>query len=224
MATLSDLKEPFDPSDIEWRIAQRGERDGKPWAKVLAYVTNRAIMERLDEIVGPQCWKNEFKQLPGAFLCGLSIKVGDEWITKWDGAQESQIEATKGGLSGAMKRAAVQWGIGRYLYNLEGGFADVSTNGKHYAAKDTRNNHKAFKWNPPTLPEWALPTRKETIRDKQTIIYQNIKSLLENAAAIGEVETVWKQHLADVAELPEAGRKKLEQVFDARCEEFKAAS
>ncbi len=35
------------------------------------------------------------------------------------GCRETQVEAVKGGRSGAMKRAAVQWGIGRYLYNLE---------------------------------------------------------------------------------------------------------
>ena len=45
---------------------------------------------------------------------------------KWDAAENTQVEAVKGGRSGAMKRAAVQWGIGRYLYNLEEGFAQTS--------------------------------------------------------------------------------------------------
>jgi hypothetical protein len=58
MAILSDLKEPFEIHEIEWRIAQRGEKNGTPWAKVLAYVTNRAIMDRLDNVVGPQNWRN----------------------------------------------------------------------------------------------------------------------------------------------------------------------
>ncbi|WP_263317101.1 Rad52/Rad22 family DNA repair protein, partial [Enterobacter hormaechei] len=62
----------------------------------------------------------------GGVECGISIKVEGEWITKWDAAENTQVEAVKGGRSGAMKRAAVQWGIGRYLYNLEEGFAVVS--------------------------------------------------------------------------------------------------
>ena len=40
-----DLNEPFPVEDIEWRIQQSGDKNGKPWAMVLAYVTNRAIME-----------------------------------------------------------------------------------------------------------------------------------------------------------------------------------
>ncbi|WP_348260526.1 Rad52/Rad22 family DNA repair protein, partial [Salmonella enterica] len=59
--------------------------------------------------------------------CGISIKIGSEWVSKWDAAENTQVGAVKGGRSGAMKRAAVQWGIGRYLYNLEGGFAQISS-------------------------------------------------------------------------------------------------
>jgi len=53
-----------------------------------------------------------------------------------------------------MKRAAVQWGIGRYLYNLEEGWADVHPGG-NYSGKTPDN--KWFKWSPPQLPKWAVP-------------------------------------------------------------------
>ncbi|MDM8538552.1 Rad52/Rad22 family DNA repair protein, partial [Desulfobacterales bacterium HSG17] len=126
------------------------------WAMVLAYVTNRAIMDRVDWAVGPESWKNEYKAGPeGGTLCGLSIKVGNEWITKWDGAENTNIEAVKGGLSGAMKRSAVQWGIGRYLYKLEATFAIITQNGKFYQ-KEKKNQYPSFKWNPPKLPDWAV--------------------------------------------------------------------
>ena len=39
------------------------------------------------------------------------------WISKSDGADDSNIEGAKGGLSDAFKRAAVKFGIGRYLYH-----------------------------------------------------------------------------------------------------------
>lgn len=157
-ATWAALAAPFPAEDIEWRIAERGNGNGKQWAKVLAYVTNRAIMQRLDEVMGPENWQNEFKHIDGAFLCGISLRIDNEWVTKWDGAQESQIEATKGGISGAMKRAAVQWGIGRYLYNLESGWANIHPSGKHYAGRDQKKNLDAMKWDPPQLPAWALPS------------------------------------------------------------------
>lgn len=150
---------PFPSEDIEWRIQQAGKSGEKIWAKVLAYVTNRAIMKRLDEVCGKAGWRNEYRDIPnnGGVECGISIKVEGEWITKWDAAENTQVEAVKGGRSGAMKRAAVQWGIGRYLYNLEEGFATVSTqraNGYHYARSKEVGT---FYWQPPALPAWALP-------------------------------------------------------------------
>ena len=50
---LNNLRIPFPEEDIEWRIQQSGLSNGMPWALVLAYVTNRAIMDRLDDVVGP---------------------------------------------------------------------------------------------------------------------------------------------------------------------------
>ena len=47
---FEQLREPFPPHDIQWRIGQKS-KDGKK-AMVLPYVTNRAIMERLDKVVG----------------------------------------------------------------------------------------------------------------------------------------------------------------------------
>ncbi|VTM70315.1 DNA damage response protein A [Raoultella planticola] len=125
---LELLDSPFPAQDIEWRIQQAGKNNSGIWVKVLAYVTNRAIMKRLDEVCGKSGWCNEYRDIPnnGGVECGLSIKVDDEWITKWDAAEKTQVEAVKGGRSGAMKRAAVQWGIGRYLYDIDVGFATVS--------------------------------------------------------------------------------------------------
>ena len=53
------------------------------------YVTNRAIMGRLDDVVGAENWYNEFKPWHGAGgkeaqLCGISIRYGEGFITKWD--------------------------------------------------------------------------------------------------------------------------------------------
>ena len=166
---LSKLKDYFEPSDIEWRLQQCGKtKDGKIWGMALAYVTNRAIMNRLDEVCGPENWKNEFKAAPdGGILCGISIKVGDEWVTKWDGAENTDIEAVKGGLSGAMKRAAVQWGIGRYLYKLEESWINANENG---AYRGKTKDGTTFRWDAPTLPAWALPkgTKSESHSEPKT--------------------------------------------------------
>lgn len=159
------LTAPFPAEDIEWREQRNGVKNGKPWTIVLAYVTNRAIQNRLDDVVGPASWKNEFTPGPGGgVLCGISIHIDGEWVTKWDGADNTDIESVKGGLSDAMKRAAVQWGIGRYLYRLEANFAVIDERGNHRgiaygsdADRKARKNPVYFRWNPPPLPPWALP-------------------------------------------------------------------
>lgn len=146
----TDLAAPFSNIDLEWRIQRSGDKNGKVWAICIPYVTNRAIMERLDKILTPAGWKNEFTTGPhGGVLCGISILVEGAWVTKWDGAENTNIEAVKGGLSGAMKRAAVQWGMGRHLYDIPESFADITESGTY---RGKIKNGRDFRWNPPKLP------------------------------------------------------------------------
>ena len=142
---MAKLAEPFLPEEIEWRVGvtNKDKTKGLP----LAYITNRAIQNRLDEVFGCFGWRNEYREWKvNAQICGLSVRYNDEWITKWDGADDSNMEAVKGGLSDAMKRAAVQWGIGRYLYSLENEWVAIKPRGGSYVIADI-----------PRLPEWALP-------------------------------------------------------------------
>jgi hypothetical protein len=175
---LKKLKEPFNESDIEWRVQNCGEKKGKIWALVLAYITNRAIMDRLDNVVGAFNWKNEFVKAPnGGLICRLSIKNSNgEWVTKEDGADNTDIEEVKGGLSSAMKRAAVHWGIGRYLYKLENNFAIISDNGK-YTAKT--KNGQYFKWDPPQLPVWATQKKENKKYDELEVLKKYPKTKKE---------------------------------------------
>lgn len=159
MTIQEQLEKPFRANEIEWRVQQCGISNNKPWAKVLCYVQNRAIQQRLDDIFTPFGWKNEF--IPWrdeGQLCGISIYDSDkkEWITKWDGAEETDIEEMKGGLSNSMKRAAVQWGIGRYLYKLEATFAECSLEKKAGWIQAKTKDGKEIYWTPPELPEWAV--------------------------------------------------------------------
>jgi len=99
-------------------------------------------------------------------------------VTKWDGADNTDIESVKGGLSDSMKRAAVQWGMGRYLYALDEGWADCSTTKQsgpewHWMAAKS-GKYGAFYWRAPELPQWALPesvkakTRRSTPNTPET--------------------------------------------------------
>lgn len=149
MNVMEKLQAPFSPDEIEWRVGSTTADKTKGLA--LAYVTNRAIQNRLDNIFGPFGWRNEFKSWGDkSQLCGISIKDPEagEWITKWDGAENTDYEPTKGGLSDSMKRAACQWGIGRYLYKLDSVWVPIKQQGKSYVIEKGKE---------PNLPTWALP-------------------------------------------------------------------
>jgi hypothetical protein len=139
------LAAPFHPEDLEWRAGATNADKTK--ALALAYITSRAVMDRLDEVIGPENWHDEYRPGPdGGVICGLSLRIEGEWITKWDGAENTDFEAIKGGLSDAFKRAGYKWGIGRYLYRLESAWVPCEQHGKTVSLKST-----------PPLPSWALP-------------------------------------------------------------------
>jgi len=165
------LSLPFSEEDLEWKISPGGcgyQRDGvKIYAKVLTYVTNRAIQDRLDLVLGVGNWKCRYRELQsGSFLCGISLRIEGEWVEKWDGADKTDIEATKGGISNASKRTGSVWGIGRYLYDLPDQWANVGASndyvnfkyaGKFFKDKKTKNDPVYFRWNPPKLLKKFLP-------------------------------------------------------------------
>ena len=142
------LAEPFDPAEIKWRAGSTSEKNNQVRAMALAYIEARTAMDRLDNVVGAGNWKDQYVPGPSGegIICGVSILIGGEWITKWDGAENTDFEAIKGGLSDAFKRACVKWGIARYLYRLPTKWVDATKKGKFVAID-----------NPPPLPDWALP-------------------------------------------------------------------
>lgn len=163
------LQAPFEESDIKWRVQQAGiPSSGKPYVMAIPYVSNRAIQKRLDEVFGPFGWENAYMPTPDGkgYLCGITIHGEKRSVTKWDGAEYTNIEPLKGALSDSMKRSAVQLGIGRYLYNLEMQFAiceivqyqrDAVNCHIHYVDKKQRSGKTFISWHNPPLPKWAIP-------------------------------------------------------------------
>lgn len=113
---LKALAAPFPQDRISWRAGMA--TNGK--ALALAYIDARDVQDRLDTVCGPENWQNRYTHATDKkTVCEIGIRISGEWIWKADGAGDSDIEAEKGALSDAFKRAAVKWGIGRYLYDLD---------------------------------------------------------------------------------------------------------
>lgn len=134
---LQDLHKPFPANEIEWRVGSTSNDKSKGLA--LAYLTARHIMERLDDVCGPANWSDRYEFHGTRTVCYLSIRIGDEWVTKADGAGDSDVEAEKGAISDALKRAAVKWGIGRYLYSMENIWVQIEQAGRSYKIKDSEH-------------------------------------------------------------------------------------
>lgn len=160
---IDKLKAPFKEKEIEWRVQSCGiNKDGRSWVKVLAYVTARAIQNRLDEVFGIDGWKVEYRtgSNDNNIICRLSFwsDKRNEWIYKEDGCSETQVEPFKGGISGALKRTAASGlSIGRYLYYLDETFAECKLEIEKGWNKCKTKDNKIIYWKTPTLPNWALP-------------------------------------------------------------------
>jgi Rad52/22 family double-strand break repair protein len=139
------LSRPFQPAEVKFKPAMvSGNR-----ALALAYVDARVIQDRLDEVLGVDGWQDDYECLPdGSVVCRLRLRLGDEWITKVDvGGPSEQPDGgdrLKAAFSDALKRAAVKFGIGRYLYRLPSQWLDYDSQRRQFLKT-------------PVLPKWAFP-------------------------------------------------------------------
>lgn len=108
------LAAPFSEDEIEF--LPRAQSNGK--ALGLAYIDARTVMNRLDAVVGPANWSFDFDPVTpdGKMVKGRLTVLG---TTKCDAGEAStEEEILKSAVSDALKRCAVHFGIGRYLYYL----------------------------------------------------------------------------------------------------------
>jgi hypothetical protein len=139
------LAAPFEASEVKFKPAVvTGNR-----AMALAYVDARVIQDRLDDVLGVDGWQDDYEcRDDGAVVCRLRLRLGEEWVTKVDvggpSEQSGVGDRLKAAFSDALKRAAVKFGIGRYLYRLPAQWLDYDTKARRFVR-------------PPTLPASTLP-------------------------------------------------------------------
>jgi len=107
------LAAPFEPHEVKIRPAQGGRQ--------LHYITARTAMNRLDSVLGPDNWWDEYLPSDKSVLCKLTMRLPDgSTVTKADAGgyagMADQGDDDKSGFSDAFKRAAAKFGVARYLY------------------------------------------------------------------------------------------------------------
>jgi hypothetical protein len=108
-----DLKQLKKEIPFKWRVQSANQ-----WgASCVAYIDSRQVQDLLDEVCGEGKWQCKFSEHKGNLFCEIGILCTGEWVWKSDCGSESNIEKEKGEASDAFKRAAVMWGVGRFLYS-----------------------------------------------------------------------------------------------------------
>ena len=94
---------------------------------------------------------------------GISCELTVLGVTKQDVGTISMADQMKGAHSDALKRAAVRFGIGSYLYdlkNLKGGYAE-----------------KGIVLESPDLPDWAVPASRGNPDDAILALFEKAKTI-----------------------------------------------
>jgi len=161
---LAQLTEPFDPSEIKWRVTHT-TRDASRGA-VIAFADPRAYSDRLNQIFTPSGWTRTYEVntvssvtrikkdklvQTGKVLVTCTVTIaglgthadsGEQWADEENAMTSAQAQA--------FKRACTCFGLGRYLYN----FAEMWVPLNQYRQP----------LHLPALPKWALPKLSPTER------------------------------------------------------------
>ena len=138
MTIMDKLAMHFPPAVVSWRLGATKADDKR--GQAFAYIDARDVMQRLDTVLGAD-WQCTYTPMAdGSFCCNIGIKIDGEWRWRANGAvnvsdstkSDAQEMATKGGYSDAFKRAAVAWGVGRYLYELPTPWVDIVPAGRSW--------------------------------------------------------------------------------------------
>jgi hypothetical protein len=121
---LAALRARQPQKNVSWKVGKIKQDATK--GQALPYLKARVIRDLLDSTFGSAGWRDSIIPGPGdSVICTLELKIDGEWVGKTDGAQVDNYKpesdhakemAYKGAFDSAFQRAAVKWGIGRYLY------------------------------------------------------------------------------------------------------------
>ena len=169
---VTALEEPFDAADIKWRVtntSQVGGRNGpRLRGQMLAYADPRAYTDRLNDLLTPSGWTRDYTvQLVQNFerkergsaertitakivvTCKVTIYgfaahtgLGEEWADNDNAGTAAEAQA--------FKRACSCFGLGRYLYDVEGQWVDL--------------DEKKHPIEMPRLPDWARPKAQRPVK------------------------------------------------------------
>lgn len=174
------LSSSFGDEEVKWRVGARNKAKTK--CLPLAYIDSRAVQNRLDDVVGPGNWETSYRPVSitldnGDRVTGIECTLTVFGVSRADIGHESSTDPIKGAYSDALKRAAVHFGVGRYLYDVKQGWVDYTGNDyEPFASTAFQKNHWKGNGRPWSLaelrsacpePSVELPGIPEELADQQ---------------------------------------------------------
>ncbi|GAA3995374.1 single-stranded DNA-binding protein DdrA [Deinococcus rubellus] len=147
---LSDVSKrfqaPLPAREIHWKPASFNRERTR--ALLLAHIDARAVQDRLDTVC-PDDWHFEMEIVTGAARPTVKGRLVILGVVREDIGEAGEPGTFKAAASDALKRCAVQFGIGRYLYDLP-------------KTWDEWDDTKRAPVRIPELPQWALPDHERS--------------------------------------------------------------
>lgn len=204
---FDELCRPFAAEEIDWRIGSTTKDKTKGMA--LVYMDARAVMDRLDGVCGPGGWQCNYVVTGPVAVCNLGVQMPNgEWIWKADGAGATDVEGEKGMLSDALKRAAVRWGVGRYLYEMKAPWVALEAAGNSYRIPEAERKkldqvHEDFC----SSAGWGIRAG----RVAYSFANQVVKHFVTSASDAADLK---ERNAGTIAQMPVAMRKHLSDTLD----------
>lgn len=204
---FDELCRPFAAEEIDWRIGSTTKDKAKGMA--LAYMDARAVMDRLDGVCGAGGWQCNYAVTGPIAVCNIGVRMpSGEWIWKADGAGATDVEGEKGMLSDALKRAAVRWGIGRYLYEMKAPWVVLEASGNSYRIPEAERKkldqvHEDFC----SSAGWGIRAGRVAYSFANQVV-KHFVTTASDASALKE------RNAGTIAQMPVAMRKHLSDTLD----------
>jgi hypothetical protein len=223
------LKKPIPHS---WRVQSYSKN--KPVATVMAYIDQRDLMDVLDAYC-EYGWQKKYEEVAGNLFCSIGINMPDG-TTQWrsDCGVESNQDAEKGRASDAAKRAGVNWGVGRFLYDMK--IQYVTTNAKKDAGNYPHCIDEQGKqiWDlteyinnkNPDAPKAPVQIKEPTTEEKTSMMQGRLNPELPdglaykiiNAKTQEELKVIWEDNkdLQTVKKFADAVTTKKKELLDKK--------
>jgi hypothetical protein len=205
MSTFKQIQEELKKEiPYKWRVQSFSKH--KPQATCVAYIDSRDVQDVLDKYCN---WSDRYYSVNGMLFCEITIYADGIEYKRSDAGSESNVEAQKGQSSDAFKRAAVKFGIGRFLYSKKMVYlkADAIKTSNNYPNVVDDNGKKVWDItkhinqfsNTPTKTTQPAPTdnRKWLTESQLNATLKATKEQAENVLQTFRMKKVYKEQIVN---------------------------